>query len=199
MDPNQRQLVDLLAELRERLRQFALKPPGELRDRPRGALDAGERLALASRLLAEALNQRSGDEARQTADALGDLAAAVVNLPTPLVGSHVAADLDELVQVLEDLACAWDRERAVDMTILWARVREAGDLLWSGVIPDRRPPRLRPSRLEARPRCRRPGAGARGLAAGRRPPARETLVAAPRAGAAWWSPAPRTPTRCLPI
>lgn len=131
MDSAQRQLVDLLAELRERLRQFAHRPPGTVaRPRPRGALAASERLALASRLLAEALAERTGEEAAETADAFQSLADALDQLPTPLAGSHLAADLDELVHVLEDLACAWDHSAQAEIPVLWRRVREAGDHLW---------------------------------------------------------------------
>lgn len=134
MDPAQRQLVDLLAELRERLRQFAHRPPGAVaRPRPRGALAASERLALASRLLAEALAERAGDQAAETAGAFQSLAEALDQLPSPLAGSHLAADLDELVHVLEDLACAWDRSAQTEIPILWRRVREAGDHLWPPV------------------------------------------------------------------
>jgi len=131
MDSAQRQLVDLLAELRERLRQFAQRPPGAVaRPRPRGALAASERLALASRLLAEALSERAGQQATETAGAFLTLADALDQLPTPLAGSHLAADLDELVHVLEDLACAWDRSAQAEIPVLWRRVREAGDQLW---------------------------------------------------------------------
>lgn len=136
MDSTQRHLVDLLAELRERLRQFAHKPPGAVaRPRPRGALAAGERLALASRLLAEALSERTGEEAGAMADAFQRLADVLDQLPAPLAGSHLAADLEELVHVVEDLACAWDRSIEGDLPLLWRRVREAGDQLWPADPP----------------------------------------------------------------
>jgi hypothetical protein len=136
MDSTQRHLIDLLAELRERLRQFAHKPPGTVaRPRARGALAAGERLALAARLLAEALGERTGDEAVAMAGAFQGLADALDQLPTPLAGSHLAADLEELVHVVEDLACAWDRSVEGDLPLLWQRVREAGDQLWPADHP----------------------------------------------------------------
>lgn len=150
MDSTQRHLVDLLAELRERLRQFAHKPPGAVaRPRPRGALAAGERLALASRLLAEALSERTGDEAGAMADAFQSLADALDQLPAPLAGSHLAADLEELVQVVEDLACAWDRASEGDLPLLWRRVREAGDQLWPADPSSLSPSTAEPTREAA--------------------------------------------------
>ncbi|MEZ4386686.1 MAG: hypothetical protein R3D98_03765 [Candidatus Krumholzibacteriia bacterium] len=137
MEPTERHLVDLLAELRERLRQFAQKPSGAAAAaRPRGALGPAERLALAARLLAAELADRAGEPAATAHQAFQDLADAVEHLPTPLSGSHLAADLEELVQVFEDLACAWDRRHQVDMALLWQRVCLAGRQLWPPLADD---------------------------------------------------------------
>jgi len=131
MEPDQKQLTQLVAELRERLRLFAGNlSGGPAGRRDPGPLDVGERLALTSRVLAEGLEARGGREAAEAAVAFRELAGALEGLPNPLVGSEVATSLDELVEVMDDLACAWDRQGEIDLPLLWRRVRTAGDMAW---------------------------------------------------------------------
>lgn len=138
-------MIDLVAELRERLRLFARGGAmGAAGRRDAGPLDLAERLALTSRILAEGLEAQGGPDAVGFPDELRQLANAVERIPTPLGGSEVAAGLEELVQVMDDLACAWDRRRQADMPELWRRVREAGDQLWAGRPAVAAAPEVRP-------------------------------------------------------
>ena len=125
-------LTDLMAELRERLRRFAAGPPGLAAGaREPGALDRTGRLALTARVLAAALAERSGDEARTMAAAFGSLAESLDAAPTPLEAGRQAALVDELVEAMEELAHACDRDASAAPASLWARVRAAGDRLWA--------------------------------------------------------------------
>lgn len=145
-------LTDLMAELRERLRRFAAGPPGLAGGaREPGALDRTGRLALTARVLAAALDERRGDEARQTAAAFASLAESLDAAPTPLESGRHAALVDELVEAMEDLAHACDRDAGADPAPLWARVRAAGDQLWD------------PTNTAASPDPARPAAVVRGV------------------------------------
>jgi len=122
-------LSDLVAELRERLRHLTNGVAAGAGTR--GPLGPAGRAALAARLLAVGLAERTDQAGRDAARALEDLADALTAAPAPLPGSVWEADLGRLARLFEELAAAWDRHDPAALHEAWSDLQQAGSRLWS--------------------------------------------------------------------
>ena len=129
-------LTELVAELRERLRHFAARPPGGAEAAlPAGPLEPSGRATLAARLLAVVVGARQGPDATAAAKAFEDLAEVLDTAPRPLPGSAWEADLKSLAREFETLAGAWDSDNEPVLAATWRSLRAVGDRLWAQPLP----------------------------------------------------------------